>query len=60
MDDLISIMTPFFTLSPLTQPKKLRQQNPPIHIIHTNFAADHCKIHTKNCTPLTLPPPSDT
>ena len=52
--------TPGIQPLPLTQPKKLRQQNPPIRIIHTNFAADHCKTHTKNCTPLTLPPPSDT
>ena len=33
---------------------------PPIRIIHTNFATHHCKTHTKNSTPLTLPPPSDT
>lgn len=58
--------TPRIQKLPLTQPRKLRQQKPPQphnspgRIIHTNFAAHHCKTHTKNCTPLTLPPPSDT
>ena len=59
MDDLISIMTPFFYSPPHTA-QKAQTAQPPIHIIHTNFAAHHCKTHTKNCTPLTLPPPSDT
>ena len=45
---------------PLHTAQKAQTAEPPIHIIHTNIAADHCKTHTKNCTPLTLPPPSDT